>query len=136
MPDEPKDNWVDTKTVINSHTPTEWGKYDEAEPLPFDANAYGWYLRATYWKQKFHRNEGLQRAIDFGKPVSKWKVPNSGTHGNLDLQTVMNYCTSNQKINGIKYIREQSGWGLKESKDWIEEFAAINGVNGAPWKPW
>ena len=86
--DEPKDNWIDTKTVIHSHTPTEWGKYDEGEPLPFDSNAYGWYLRATYWKQKFHRNEGLQLAIDFGKPVSKWKVPNSGTHGNLDLQTV------------------------------------------------
>jgi len=135
MPDEPKADCVDLRPVINSHTQTEYGKYDADEPLPFESNAYGWYIRACYWKQKFHRNEGIQMAVDFGKPMpktSKWKRPEAlPGFSAVDLDALYNTIRPfgspfDNKINGIKQVREVTGMGLKESKDFVDAFMALN----------
>jgi hypothetical protein len=31
------------------------------------------------------------------------------------------YCNDNKKVAAIKIIREETGWGLKEAKDWVED---------------
>ena len=143
MPNEPKVECIDQKPVINSHTQTEYGKYDADEPLPFESNAYGWYIRACFWKQKFHRNEGIQKAVDFGETqetrflaqAKKYHIP----HGfavplHVDLDDLMMSLKPTfpnmyaNKINGIKYVRDQSALGIKESKDFVDAFMGWNGL--------
>jgi len=143
MPDEPKVECIDQHDIINSHTQTEYGRYDTDEPLPFESNAYGWYIRACYWKQKFHRNEGIQKAIDFSETqetrflvqAKKYHIPHGFAvplHVNLDdlmmiLKPIFPNTYSN-KINGIKYVRDQSALGLKESKDFVDHFMKWNSM--------
>jgi hypothetical protein len=143
MPDEPKVEYIDQKPTINSHTQTEYGKYDADEPLPFESNAYGWYLRACYWKQKFHRNEGIQQAINFGETqetrflaqAKKYHIPHGSAvplHVDLDeLAAILKPTfpsTYANKINGIKYVRDQSALGLTESKDFVDHFMTWNSM--------
>jgi len=114
MADEPKDNWVDTRTTIGSHTDTEFGHYDDG-PFLIECNTYGWYLRATYWKRQYKRNEGIQKVIDFDRPdrlYMGFQIPvGMDVPYGVDLQELVNILKPtmpnmfSNKINGIKYVR-------------------------------
>ena len=121
---EPKDPLLlcDTKPMIGSHTPTEFGIYD-AEPFPVKHNAYGWYIRAVYWKREANRKEGVQHTMEFtDKSEQKnGKITLSAT----DLAIVQGYLKPSgeyysHKIDAIKHVRTVTMCGLKEAKDYVE----------------
>jgi hypothetical protein len=38
------------------------------------------------------------------------------------------------KIQAIKFVREQTGWGLKEAKDWVEAKIPVPQVPYSPYR--
>jgi len=109
---------------IGSHTPTDFGPYDD-EPFETSMNAYNWYLRACYWKQKASRNEGTQATMDFEQKSG------IGPNGDIilsdiDLAIVKSHLKTWQggalggTINAVKHVRNVVNCGLKEAKDYID----------------
>lgn len=44
-------------------------------------------------------------------------------------ELVLGYMKNNQKINAIKEFRGESGLGLKEAKDWVEDYMRDKGLD-------
>jgi hypothetical protein len=112
---------IDQAVSVNSHTPTDFGKYDE-EPFPVEGNAYYWYLRATYWKRQANRNEGVQATMDFQeKSVAVYEGGFAKiTLSQKDLSVVKEFIKAGQISDAIKKVRDVTTAGLKESKDYVD----------------
>ncbi len=96
---------------IDSHTSCEFGKYD-SEPFPTVGDAKYWYTRAVYWKCQCERENGHQDSMNFAEP-------STGKAGEEKINQVhVLYLLTTT----IKYVRDMTGWGLIESKDWVKEF--------------
>jgi ribosomal protein L7/L12 len=39
----------------------------------------------------------------------------------IDYQIVKDNMHNNQKVSAIKHLRESTGWGLREAKEWVED---------------
>ena len=49
--------------------------------------------------------------------------------GHVVSDVVLAHMKNNQKINAIKEFRTQSGLGLKEAKDWVEDYMREKGLD-------
>lgn len=125
---------IDQAVSVNSHTPTDFGKYDE-EPFPVEGNAYYWYLRATYWKRQANRNDGVQATMDFTEKSYAESVGTSGEYvqihlSSTDRKIVHDYLTKttsngfHDKILAIKHVRSVANCGLTAAKDYVDNFFA------------
>jgi ribosomal protein L7/L12 len=83
-----------------------------------------------------YREQKLVEAIQYVMRTQKWGLKESKdyvdkvigrlkesqkneTAKNLD-ETVIQLCKTGKKIHAVKLVMEQTGWGLKESKDYVE----------------
>jgi hypothetical protein len=115
---------IDTKPIIGSHTPTDFGKYD-TEPFPVEGNAYYWYQRAVYWKREAHRKEGVQQTMEFQEKSYAESIAGVTkiTLSPYDLEVVKNHIKGGNKIAAIKHVREVTMAGLKEAKYYCDALA-------------
>jgi len=113
---------IHERRSISSHTPTGHGAYDD-EPFATEGLAYFWYQRAVYWKREFHRTEGTQQQMNFEEP----NVAGMTTQQWKDVRV---YIKLQRHIDAIKFVRECTNLGLKESKDICDKLRADMGWNG------
>lgn len=109
---------IDLRASIDSHTDTDFGKYD-VEPYPVSGNAYYWYQRAVYWKREANRKEGIQQTMEF-KEKSVQHPNGSIVLSPSHSQVVKYYILSGFQINAIKAVRDFTMCGLKEAKDYCD----------------
>ena len=48
------------------------------------------------------------------------------------IEKVHAYCRSGQKLQAMKYVKDQTGWGLKESRDFVDGFHSPIGSISLP----
>lgn len=124
---------IDVRPIIDSHTDTEFGRYD-VEPFAVEGNAYYWYMRAVYWKREANRKEGVQSTMEF-QEKSHMTPTGVITLSSIDLAIVKGYLAPKLHANGqslalkisaIKHVRTVTNCGLKEAKDYVETLEKIN----------
>lgn len=47
-----------------------------------------------------------------------------------DVNSIATEIQNGRKISAIKEIRKQTGWGLRESKDYIDKYSIVYGSDG------
>jgi hypothetical protein len=108
---------------LDSHTLCEFGKYD-SEPFPTIGDVTYWYTRAVYWKRQCDRTAGQQHTLSFIEPATDHSGQEkiNCAHVKYLLCGGSNSSGISNKIAAIKYVRDITMWGLKESKDWVDSF--------------
>lgn len=103
--------------IIEIHQLVKSGKKLEAVKLVKDAT--GWGL-----KEAKDYIDNLGGAIDFANTKSNVYESRDVNGLNIDLEPVKELLRNGRKLEAIKYFRDQSGLGLKESHEFIEQMAS------------
>lgn len=129
--------------MIKSDTPSKYGTYDDEVDARELAEAE-WYERAVYWKRMFERNNtGQQEKMQFPSAPEPVQYVSSieeiyGIKIKVDDYAVVSKLIQiDQFINAIKHVRQVTGLGLKEAKDFCDKLRDALGVSpNIPTPPW
>lgn len=87
-------------------------------------------IKCTYCGSDLRISSSGEASMFFGNaPGSSPAVPG------LDAAEVERLTRAGQKINAIKLVREKTGWGLKESKDYVDALEAGSPTPPIPSRP-
>jgi len=65
--------------------------------------------------------------IDIQKFIETNRVSNDTIFSNVDI--ISNELRNKRKIGAIKEVRDQTGWGLREAKEYIDKYIPMGGQN-------